>query len=59
MKKITVVGLDLAKSVFQVHGIAEEGDVIVRRTSPHSPSGRQAPRGVHYSVAQDDGVSIC
>lgn len=31
MKKITTVGLDLAKSVFQVHGIAEEGDVIVRR----------------------------
>lgn len=31
MKRITTVGLDLAKSVFQVHGIAEEGDVIVRR----------------------------
>lgn len=31
MKKITTVGLDLAKSVFQVHGIAEEGDVIIRR----------------------------
>jgi len=31
MKKITTVGLDLAKSVFQVHGIAEEGVVIVRR----------------------------
>ncbi|SCX23063.1 Transposase [Agrobacterium sp. DSM 25558] len=31
MEKITTVGLDLAKSVFQVHGIAEEGAVIVRR----------------------------
>lgn len=31
MKKITTVGLDLAKSVFQVHGIAEEGVVLVRR----------------------------
>ncbi|TWC76466.1 hypothetical protein FB593_12039 [Rhizobium sp. SJZ105] len=31
MEKITTVGLDLAKSVFQVHGIAEEGVVIVRR----------------------------
>nr|WP_074061271.1 hypothetical protein [Rhizobium etli] len=29
MKKMTTVGLDLAKSVFQVHGIAEEGVVIV------------------------------
>ncbi|WP_430763779.1 hypothetical protein [Rhizobium sp. BR 315] len=34
MKKITTVELDLAKSVFQVHGIAEEGDVIVRRALP-------------------------
>jgi len=31
MEKITTVGLDLAKSVFQVHGITEEGAVIVRR----------------------------
>lgn len=31
MEKIITVGLDLAKSVFQVHGITEEGAVIVRR----------------------------
>lgn len=32
MKKvITVIGLDLAKSVFQVHGIDDAGEVIVRR----------------------------
>jgi len=29
--KITTVGLDLAKSVFQVHGIAGDGEVVVRR----------------------------
>jgi len=28
---ITIVGLDLAKNVFQAHGINETGDVIVRR----------------------------
>lgn len=28
---ITTVGLDLAKNVFQVHGIDAAGDVIVRR----------------------------
>ena len=28
---ITTLGLDLAKNVFQVHGINDEGDVIVRR----------------------------
>jgi transposase len=28
---ITVVGLDLAKSVFQVHGIGDDGEVVARR----------------------------
>ena len=28
---ITIVGLDLAKNVFQVHGVDAAGDVIVRR----------------------------
>jgi transposase len=32
MEKITIIGLDLAKSVFQVHAITEEGHVAVRRT---------------------------
>lgn len=31
MKKIITIGLDLAKSVFQVHAIAEDGHVVVRR----------------------------
>jgi transposase len=31
MEKITTVGLDLAKSVFQIHAIAEDGRVVVRR----------------------------
>ena len=31
MEKITTIGLDLAKSVFQVHGISEDGRIIVRR----------------------------
>jgi transposase len=31
MSKISVVGLDLARSVFQVHGIDEEGEVAVRK----------------------------
>jgi transposase len=32
MEKITIVGLDLAKSAFQVHGIAGNGERLVRRT---------------------------
>ena len=31
MQAITTVGLDIAKSVFQVHGIDATGNVIIRR----------------------------
>ena len=31
MQTITTIGLDIAKSVFQVHGIDADGQVVVRR----------------------------
>ena len=31
MKQVSTIGLDLAKNVFQVHGIDEAGEVVVRR----------------------------
>ncbi len=31
MQTITTIGLDIAKSVFQVHGIDAEGKVVIRR----------------------------
>ncbi len=31
MQAITTIGLDVAKSVFLVHGIDVEGNVIIRR----------------------------
>ena len=31
MQAITTIGLDIAKSVFQVHGINPEGKVTIRR----------------------------
>jgi transposase len=31
MQTITMIGLDIAKSVFQVHGVDAEGNVVVRR----------------------------
>ena len=31
MQTITTIGLDIAKSVFQVHGVDVEGNVIIRR----------------------------
>jgi transposase len=32
MKKISTIGLDLAKKVFEVHGVDERGAVVVRRS---------------------------
>jgi transposase len=31
MQTITTIGLDIAKSVFRVHGIDAEGKVVIRR----------------------------
>ena len=31
MQGVTTIGLDIAKSVFQVHGIDAEGKVLIRR----------------------------
>lgn len=31
MRDITMIGLDLAKHVFRVHGVDERGDVVVCR----------------------------
>jgi hypothetical protein len=31
MQMITTIGLDIAKSVFQVHGVDAAGEVIIRR----------------------------
>src|ERR1700723_3073223 len=31
MHEVTTIGLDIAKSVFQVHGIDADGQVVIRR----------------------------
>ena len=31
MTDVAVIGLDLAKTVFQVHGVSADGEVVVRR----------------------------
>jgi hypothetical protein len=31
MQAVTTIGLDIAKSIFQVHGIDAEGNVLIRR----------------------------
>jgi len=34
MQEVAVVGLDLAKNVFQVHGVAADGSLVFRLTCP-------------------------
>jgi len=60
MEKATTIGLDLAKSVFQVHGIDAAGGVVVRRklrrpelleffaALPPALVGMEACGGAHY-----------
>jgi transposase len=31
MERISTIGLDIAKNVFQVHGIDEAGNIVVQR----------------------------
>jgi hypothetical protein len=42
MEEVSTIGLDLAKSVFQIHGIDAAGRVVVRRQLRR---GRELPHG--------------
>jgi transposase len=35
MSTVTTIGLDIAKSVFQVHGVSATGEVLIRRQVRH------------------------
>jgi transposase len=60
MQAITTVGLDIAKSVFQVHGVDAAGQVVIRRQLkrryvltffeklPPCPVGIEACASSHY-----------
>jgi transposase len=38
MQSISTIGLDIAKSVFQVHGVDAAGQVVVRTPSVEAPA---------------------
>ena len=42
MQGITTVGLDIAKSVFQVHGVDAQGGVIIRRRLARRRSAKRS-----------------
>jgi transposase len=47
MQTITTIGLDIAKSVFQVHGVDAAGEVVIRRQLKRRSawrSSRSCPR---------------
>jgi transposase len=60
MDKISTIGLDIAKQVFQVHGVGESGEVVVRRQlrrsevlrffgkQPRCVVGMEACASAHY-----------
>jgi hypothetical protein len=54
MQAITTIGLDIAKSVFQVHGVDADGQVIISRpveTLPgHSRFSRKCRHAWSYLV---------
>jgi len=39
MGEVSMIGLDLAKNVFQVHGVDASGDVVLRRAASAGSSG--------------------
>jgi hypothetical protein len=47
MQTITTIGLDIAKSVFQIHGVGADGQVVIRRQLKrrYVLVGRNAPKG--------------
>lgn len=50
MKEVTIIGVDLAKQVFQLHGATAEGEVVFARSSRASSFSR--------SRIRDSGASL-
>ncbi len=43
MQAVTTIGLDIAKSMFQVHGIDAEGNLLIRRQLNRRLHGAMIP----------------
>jgi hypothetical protein len=49
MTESPIVGLDLAKRVFQVHGATADGGVALRKKLSRDEAGKLSPRAVEGS----------
>jgi hypothetical protein len=52
MQAITTIGLDIAKSVFQVHGVDAGGELVIRRQLKRAPCPDLLP-GVGWLVGDE------
>jgi transposase len=64
MERVTTIGLDIAKSAFQVHGVSADGEVLIRRRPtrgrmlpffaklPRCLVGIEACNNSHYSARE-------
>src|SRR5262252_4386026 len=61
MQTATTIGLDLAKSVFQVHGIDRDGNVVLRRrtTFPGIPEISVDTQSAPYCVLHRILRTLC
>ena len=53
MQAVTTVGLDIAKSVFQIHGVDAAGNVIVRRQLKRRYGSNLTGRPVFFCLTID------
>ena len=53
MEKVTIVGIDLAKNVFQLHGAAEDGSVVFRKKLSRGLFIKFMSRHPHCLVAME------
>ena len=53
MQTITTIGLDIAKSVFQVHGVDTAGQLVIPVPIPKKLDQRQEPEASDMSRVAD------
>ena len=57
MKEVTIIGVDLAKNVFQVHGAAADGSVVFRKKLTRVPLCQgSCPLLYFSSISQVGGI---